>query len=86
MLSSHQPCTQSVSIPHSLLQDLLTLGVDSCFESQFFSFRRVVQQLESKLGRELGLWLHRCPSLRAQLRVMEMFQYTSRRDAVKVCL
>lgn len=66
------------------LQDLLSLRVDGHFESQFFSFRCKVQRLEKQLGQELGAWLHRSPSLQAQLRIMEMFQCVSRREAVRV--
>ena len=67
-----------------ILQDLLSLSVDSQFESQFFSFRRMVQQLEKQLGQEVGAWLHRSSSLQTQLRIMEMFQYSSQREVVKV--
>ena len=58
--------------------------MDSQFESQFFSFRRKVQQLEKQLGQEVGAWLHRSSSLQTQLRIMEMFQYSSQREVVKV--
>lgn len=67
-----------------ILQDLLSLSLDGHFESQFFSFRCKVQQLEKQLGKELGAWLHRSPSLQAQLRIMEMFQCVSHREAVRV--
>ena len=61
-------------------QDLLL----SHFESQFFAFRRKVQQLERELGGEIGAWLQRSPSLQARLRIMGLFQCSSRRDTVRV--
>ena len=70
---------------HHFLQDLLSLGPDSQFEGHFFVFRCKVQQLERRLGLEIGAWLQRSPSLQAQLRIMELFQYTSHRDTVRVC-
>ena len=71
---------------HSPPQDLLSLSMDGHFESQFFSFRRKVQQLDKQFGQELGAWLQRSPSLQAQLRIMEMFQCSSHREVVRVSI
>ena len=60
------------------------MGGEGHFESQFFAFRRKVQELEGQLGREIGAWLQRSPSLQAKLRIMELFQWSSRRDTVRV--
>ena len=68
------------------LQDLLGVGGEGHFESRFFTFRRSVQSLERQLGREIGAWLQRSPSLQAKLRIVELFACTSRRETVRVSM
>ena len=65
---------------------MLSLSAEGQFESKFFVFRRKVQQLERQLAHEIGAWLQRSPSLQAKLRIMELFQCSSRRETVRVSL
>lgn len=66
------------------LQDLLSLESESSFEEKFFLFRSTVRLLERRLAAAVRHTFNQCPTLMAELRVLEMFKGMCRRDAVKV--
>ena len=64
------------------LQDLLSLESESSFEEKFFLFRSTVRLLERRLAAAVRHTFNQCPTLMAELRVLEMFKGMCRRDAV----
>ena len=70
--------------PCLILQDLLNVEPDSSFEEYFYKFRVTVKELEGRLVHPLKQTFDRATTLPALLRVLEMYQGISRRDAIKV--
>ena len=79
-------CSQFDAHTHTFysLQDLLSLESESSFEEKFFLFRSTVRLLERRLAAAVRHTFNQCPTLMAELRVLEMFKGMCRRDAVKV--
>lgn len=79
-------CSQFDTHTHTFysLQDLLSLESESSFEEKFFLFRSTVRLLERRLAAAVRHTFNQCPTLMAELRVLEMFKGMCRRDAVKV--
>jgi len=83
-------CIHAHSLTHACthtfysLQDLLNLESESSFEEKFFLFRSTVRLLERRLAAAVRHTFNQCPTLMAELRVLEMFKGMCRRDAVKV--
>ena len=69
---------------HTHTQDLLNLEPESSFEEKFFLFRSTVRPLERRLAAALKHIFDHCPTLMAELRVLEMFQGVCRRETIKV--
>ena len=71
---------------HTFPQDLLDLEPECSFEEHFFHFRSKVKDLEQRLVPALKRAFDTASSLPAQLRVLEMYQGISKRDAIKVSM
>ena len=69
---------------HVHTQDLLSLEPECRFEEKFFQFRSTIKSLEHRLSSVLQQTFDQCPTLEAELRVLEMFQGVSKREAVQV--
>ena len=82
-MSTHSQSDTRTHTFHSL-QDLLNLEPENCFEEKFFLFRSTVRLLERRLAAAVRHTFNQCPTLMAELRVLEMFKGMCRRDAVKV--
>lgn len=68
-----------------ILQDLLCLDDSGqSFEESFFLFRSTMRSLERRCSVALRTTFTLCPSLMAELRVLDMFQELIKRDAIKV--
>ena len=54
------------------------------FEEAFFKFRSTVKALEQRLSDALQATFDLCPSVMSKLRVLELYQELSKREAIKV--
>ena len=77
-------CIHTHTHIHTHTQDLLNLEPESSFEEKFFLFRSTVRPLERRLAAALKHIFDHCPTLMAELRVLEMFQGVCRRETMKV--
>ena len=68
----------------SFSQDLLSLDSDSSFEAAFFQLRSSVRVLEQRLVEALKEAFALCPTLSAELKVLEMFPGVTKREAIQV--
>ncbi len=62
----------------------MTLEPEGRFEETFFEFRSTIRSLEQRLVGVLQSWFDLCPTVLAELRVLELFQGLLRREAVQV--
>uniref|UniRef100_A0A8C5WK28 Dynein heavy chain n=1 Tax=Leptobrachium leishanense TaxID=445787 RepID=A0A8C5WK28_9ANUR len=65
------------------ITDIFATDKNSPFERAFFYFRTTIKTLEHKLGGILRRSFDQCPTIAAQLRLLEVFEGISRRDVVK---
>ncbi|CAH1797693.1 unnamed protein product [Owenia fusiformis] len=67
----------------SYVTNVLSIDGTQAFEKAFFSFRSVVKDLERKLADILRASFMQCPTIGAQLRLLEVFEGISSRELVQ---
>ncbi|XP_063809812.1 uncharacterized protein LOC135027842 isoform X3 [Pseudophryne corroboree] len=67
----------------SQITDVFIVEKNSPFQKAFFELRTTIKNLEHQLGNILRSSFDQCPTIAAQLRLLELFEGVSRRDIVK---
>ncbi|XP_052060514.1 uncharacterized protein LOC127700861 isoform X4 [Mytilus californianus] len=70
----------------SVVENVLSIDGSQNFERAFFKFRTVVKTLEGKLAQILRISFNQCPTVEAQLRLLEVFEGISGRELVQAHL
>ncbi|XP_043910785.1 dynein beta chain, flagellar outer arm-like [Protopterus annectens] len=68
------------------IKDILTTEKNHPFEKAFFDFRIKIKELEHQIAGVLRSSFHQCPTVQAQLRLLEVFEGISGREVVQVHL
>ncbi|KAL3885754.1 hypothetical protein ACJMK2_025795 [Sinanodonta woodiana] len=82
----HEKYTVAMSEFFSVVDNVLSIDGSQNFEHAFFKFRTIVKSLEKRLAEILRLSYNQCPTVEAQLRLLEVFEGVSSRDLVQVHL
>ncbi|KAI0240669.1 Dynein beta chain, flagellar outer arm [Lamellibrachia satsuma] len=82
----HTKYSDTMSNFFSKVTNVLAIDGTQAFEKAFFEFRTVVKDLESKLADVLRQSFHQCPTIGAQLRLLEVFEGISSRELVQLHL
>ncbi|XP_064650622.1 uncharacterized protein LOC135502065 isoform X3 [Lineus longissimus] len=82
----HVQYTNATRAFFAQVDDVLKIDGSQQFESAFFTFRTVVKDLERKLAEILRHSFHQCPTIGAQLRLLEVFEGISSRELVQANL
>ncbi|XP_022099208.1 dynein beta chain, ciliary-like [Acanthaster planci] len=65
------------------VMDILDITESQAFEKAFFNFRSIVKDLERRLATVLRQSFQQCPTIGAQLRLLEVFEGVSGREMVQ---
>ncbi|KAL5020323.1 hypothetical protein ScPMuIL_003215 [Solemya velum] len=82
----HEKYTNAMSEFFSVVDNVLNIDGSQNFERAFFKFRTVVKALERRLAEILRLSYNQCPTVEAQLRLLEVFEGVSSRELVQAHL
>ncbi|XP_069115919.1 uncharacterized protein [Argopecten irradians] len=82
----HSKYTHSMREFFNVVGNVLSIDGTQNFERAFFKFRTVVKALEKRLSEILRLSYNQCPTVDAQLRLLEVFEGVSSRELVQVHL
>ncbi|XP_053409232.1 uncharacterized protein LOC123561373 isoform X4 [Mercenaria mercenaria] len=82
----HEKYTQAMADFFSVVDNVLSIDGSQNFERAFFQFRTVVKSLEKRLAEILRLSYNQCPTVDAQLRLLEVFEGVSGRELVQAHL
>ncbi|KAK6172547.1 hypothetical protein SNE40_016179 [Patella caerulea] len=82
----HQKYTLAMNEFFSVVDNVLSIDGSQSFERCFFKFRTVVKGLEKRLAGILRQAFSQCPTVEAQLRLLEVFEGVSSRELVQAHL
>ncbi|XP_052258855.1 uncharacterized protein LOC127863384 isoform X2 [Dreissena polymorpha] len=82
----HEKYTQSMADFFAVVNNVLSIDGSQNFERAFFQFRTIVKSLEKRLAEILRLAYNQCPTVEAQLRLLEVFEGVSGRELVQTHL
>ncbi|XP_071095883.1 uncharacterized protein [Haliotis cracherodii] len=82
----HQKYTHAMQEFFSVVDNVLNIDGSQLFERSFFKFRTVVKSLEKRLAGILRQAFCQCPTVEAQLRLLEVFEGVSSRELVQAHL